>query len=84
MHVCLTVLIKYTSLALHKDINIHVHGKEMCMSTLLFSFTSVSEIKVSRHMEYRFYKNIRSPLRNISILYCQKKGLNFLGEDKVQ
>jgi len=57
MCVCLTVLIKYTSLALYKDINIYVHVKEICMLTL-FSFTTVSEIRVSRYKEYRCYKNI--------------------------
>lgn len=69
MHVPLTVLIKYTSLALYKNIDIHIHVKEMCVLTLLFSFTTVSEIRVSRHTEYRFYNNIISLLRHISTLY---------------
>lgn len=67
MHVSLTVLIKYTSLALYKNIDIHIHVKEICMLTL-FSFITVSEIRVSRHTEYRFYKNIVSLLHNISML----------------
>ena len=48
----------------------------------LFSFTTVSEIRLSRHMEYRFYNNIRSLLRNINILYWQKKGKIFLKKIK--
>lgn len=52
------------------------------MLTLLFSFTTVSKIRVCRHKEYRFYKNIISLLRNISMLSWQKKGEIFLKKIK--
>jgi hypothetical protein len=53
----------------------------MYVLTLLFSFTTVSEIKVSRHMEYRFYKNIVSFY--ITLASCAgRKGEIFLEKIK--